>query len=471
MSSRDFALMAHLMRRAGFTATRDELEAHVAKGYAATVEELLNPGEPGGIPEDVIRRLHVDQYGMWDPPATGANWMYRMINSRCPLEEKVTLFWHGLFATGYQMLHNTIALKDQVDMLRRHGLGSFRDLLVELSKDPAMIVWLDNNDNHNGAINENYGRELLELFSMGIGNYNEDDIKECARAFTGWTIANEGYMAARVSADSVWPYDRIGWHFEYRPDDHDDGEKTILGETGRFNGEDVVDIIVRQPATAHFVCRRLFQFFVADEVDAEGEQVVAEAVEAYFQSRYEIRSVLRALFKSEYFKSEKARLARVKGPVEFVIGAVRLSGSYRAPTHGVHELAGHATLMGQALNNPVSVEGWHEGAEWIDSGGIVERVNFVARELGDVTKPGVRDMIDRLAAQNGGTLSPEEVVDGCLELVGPMPVSDKTRASLIEHVARQGDLDLRKHRQGDESEQRVGELLSLIASSREFQLA
>ena len=471
MSSEHIALMAHLMRRAGFTATPDELEAYTAKGYEATVEELLYPGDAATIPEDVIRRLHVDQYGLWDPVATGANWMYRMINSRCPLEEKATLFWHGLFATGYQMLHNTIALKDQVDMFRRNCLGSFRDLLVELSKDPAMIIWLDNNDNHNGAINENYGRELLELFSMGIGNYTEQDIKECARAFTGWTIANEGYMAARVTADSVWPYDRIGWHFEYRSDDHDDGQKTILGETGRFNGEDAVDIVVRQPTTAEFICRRLFQFFVADEVDVDGEQVVADAITAYFESQYEIRSVLRTLFNSEYFKSDKARLARVKGPVELVVGAVRLAGSYRTPTHGVHELAGHATLMGQALNNPVSVEGWHEGAEWIDSGGIVERVNFVSRELGDVTKPGVRELIERLAGQNGDTLSPDDVVGSCLEFLGHMPVSGDTRDSLVDHVAKDGDLDLRGHSQGDESEQRVGELLSLIVSTREFQKA
>ena len=146
-------------------------------------------------------------------------------------------------------------------MFRRHGLGRFNSLLVELSKDPAMIIWLDNNDNHNGAINENYGRELLELFSMGIGSYTEDDIKECARAFTGWTLGNVEYMAVRATKDSIWPYGRIAWHFGYRSEDHDDGEKTFLGETGRFNGEDIIEIIARNAESARFVCTRLFQFF------------------------------------------------------------------------------------------------------------------------------------------------------------------------------------------------------------------
>ena len=128
-----------------------------------------------------------------------------------------------------------------------------------------MIIWLDNQDNHKGAINENYGRELLELFSMGVGNYTEEDIKECARAFTGWTIANRQYMEMRSQRDSDWPYGRISWHFEFHPEDHDYDEKTFLGETGNFNGEDIVDIICKQPATARFIARHLYSFFVADE--------------------------------------------------------------------------------------------------------------------------------------------------------------------------------------------------------------
>ena len=309
MDSEDIALMAHLMRRAGFGATREELDAHVAKGYEATVEDLLHPGDPGNLPDDLIMRYHPDQSELRDLFSSGAYWLYRMISTKHPLEEKLTLFWHGLFATGYSKLNQARALLNQIDMFRRHGLENFSNLLVDLSKDPAMIIWLDNNDNHNGAINENYGRELLELFSMGIGSYTEQDIKECARAFTGWTLRNVEYMAMRAAKDSVWPYGRIAWHFEYRSEDHDDGEKTFLGETGRFNGEDIIEIIARNPATANFVSRRLFQFFAADEVDEDGERVVEAMGRSYFDSGYEIRSVLRTLFNSDYFKSEKARYA------------------------------------------------------------------------------------------------------------------------------------------------------------------
>ena len=472
MSNQDFALLAHLMRRAGFGATRDELEAYAAQGYTATVDELLNPGDPEVMPDDIIRRYHVDQSELRQLDGAGANWLYRMITTKCPLEEKIALFWHGLFATGYSKLNQARALLNQIDMFRNHGLGRFDNLLVELSKDPAMLLWLDNTDNHNGAINENYGRELLELFSMGIGNYTEDDIKECSRAFTGWTLGNAEYMAVRASKDSIWPYSRIAWHFQFRDWDHDDGEKTFLGETGNFNGEDIIGIIARQQATARFVCTRLFQFFAADEVDGDSEQVIEAMMQSYFDSGYEIRAVLRTLFLSDYFTSDKARYARVKGPVELLVGAIRQAGSYRSPTLGVHQLAYQGFFMGQGLLQPPSVEGWHEGMEWIDSGSLVERVNFVAQELSSLDKPGVRAIIDRLAGESGGTLTPEQLVDQCLDLLGPVAVEDDTRTALVDFAAAGGGaLDLSGHQPGDDAEQRVSNVLRVIASTREYQLA
>ena len=472
MSNQDFALLAHLMRRAGFGATRDELEAYAAQGYTATVDELLNPGDPEVMPDDIIRRYHVDQSELRQLDGAGANWLYRMITTKCPLEEKIALFWHGLFATGYSKLNQARALLNQIDMFRNHGLGRFDNLLVELSKDPAMLLWLDNTDNHNGAINENYGRELLELFSMGIGNYTEDDIKECSRAFTGWTLGNAEYMAVRASKDSIWPYSRIAWHFQFRDWDHDDGEKTFLGETGNFNGEDIIGIIARQQATARFVCTRLFQFFAADEVDGDSEQVIEAMMQSYFDSGYEIRAVLRTLFLSDYFTSEEARYARVKGPVELLVGAIRQAGSYRSPTLGVHQLAYQGFFMGQGLLQPPSVEGWHEGMEWIDSGSLVERVNFVAQELSSLDKPGVRAIIDRLAGENGGTLTPEQLVDQCLDLLGPVAVEDSTRTALVDFAAAGGGaLNLSGHQPGDDAEQRVSNVLRVIASTREYQLA
>lgn len=471
MNNQDVSLMGHLMRRAGFGATRDELEEYLKKGYEATVEEILYPGDPNNLPDDLITRYHVDQSELRQPDSAAAYWMYRMVTTCNPLEEKIALFWHGLFATGYSKLNQARSHLNQIDMFRKHGLGAFDNLLIELSKDPAMIFWLDNNDNHSRGINENYGRELLELFSMGIGNYSEKDVKEAARAFTGWTMGNAEYMAMRANKDSIWPYGRIAWHFDYRSENHDDGEKTFLGETGNFNGEDIVQIICKNEVTPRFICTRLFQYFAADNLDNDGNEVVTEMTRAYFESRYEIRSVLRVLFNSKYFKSDTARFARVKGPIELVTGAIRLAGSYRTPDLGIDNVVKHAFYMGQGLLNPPTVEGWHEGEEWIDSGALVERINFVATELGDIDKPGVRTMINRLAIENEGRLSPSELVDQCLDLMGPMVVSEGTRAALIEHVSSRGDVHLTSHECGNESNRRVGELLSLIASTREFQLA
>ena len=465
----DLALFAHLMRRAGFSATRDELESCVEQGYEATVDELLTPGDPGNMPDDIIRRYHVDQNELRQLDGAGAYWIYRMITTQNPLEEKIALFWHGLFATGYAKLNQARTLLNQIDMFRSSGLGSFRDLLVDLSKDPAMIIWLDNNENHNGAINENYGRELLELFSMGIGNYSEDDIKDCARAFTGWTLRNQEYMAMRASKDSIWPYGRIAWHYQYREDDHDSGNKRFLGEQGDFNGDDIVDIIVRQDATAQFLATRLFQFFAADSIDSEGESVIEDMIKAYFDSNYEVSSVLRVLFNSEYFKSNNARYARVKGPVESVVGTARMAGSYSEPTLDVHGLWAQAMFMGQGLLAPPTVEGWHEGTEWIDSGSLVERVNFATKEFGDPNKSGVSNIIEKLSQRGNGTFDSEALVDSCLDLIGPIQVEERTREGLIEFAHALGEVNLKDS--GSVERQKVADTLSMIASTREYQLA
>ena len=469
--NKDVSLMAHLMRRAGFGATRNELEGYMEDGYEATVDKLLDPGESGHMPDDIIRRYHVDQSELRQLDGAGAYWLYRMLTTSNPLEEKLALFWHGLFATGYAKLNQARALLNQIDMFRHYGFGSFRDLLVELSRDPAMILWLDNNENHKEAINENYGRELLELFSMGIGNYSEDDIKECAKAFTGWTLGNAEYMSVRASKDSIWPYGRIAWHYEYRADDHDGGEKKFLGEVGNFNGEDIVDIIVTQEATARFLSTRLFQYFASDEVDSDGELVISEMMGAYFQSGYKVSAVLRSLFNSAYFKSDKCMYSRVKGPVESVVGTVRLAGTYQEPTLDVHSLWAQTMFMGQGLLAPPTVEGWHEGVEWIDSGSLVERINFAAKELSDPTKDGVKDIIRRVTANQKDLTDPVKLVDSCLDYMGPIQVQPDTREGLIEFAESQGAVQIQNGHPDENASQHVARLIGMIASTREYQLA
>ena len=478
MANKDIQLIAHLMRRAGFGASRDELEAYAAKGYDAVVEELLHPASSQSMSEDLIRRYHQEQSGMIGPNGPAANWLYYMITTNDPLKEKMALFWHGIFATAYPKLAQGLVLKNQIRMFRRYGKGNFRTLLVELSKDPAMILWLDNHDNHSGAINENYGRELLELFSLGVGNYTEQDIKECARAFTGWTIGNTEYMDLRARRDSVWPYCRIPWYFEYHPEDHDDGEKEFLGQRGRFNGEDIVDIICQQQATARFLSRHMYHFFVADEPpvpqwpykpprDPEAIEVLSQA---YFDSNYDITSMLRVMFNSGFFQSESSWYEKVKSPAELVAGVLRLTGEFERPRREIFDRSRQMVFMGQQLNSPPSVEGWHQGTEWVDTGTLVERINFAAEQLGDLSKPGTEAMIEKIISDNEtGSVSVERLIDSCLEHLGAISVSEVTRTALVGFASKGGELQLGTERSGESARQRVAEILQLVAATPEFQ--
>ncbi len=478
MADSDIALIAHLMRRAGFGATRDELEQYAAKGYEAMVEELLNPEKaPADLEdEDLIRRYHVDYNTYLLVMGAAGYWMYRMINTRRPLEEKIALFWHGIFATGYTKLNQPKAIANQIRMFRRDGLGSFRTLLAGISRDPAMMFWLDNIDNHREGVNENFGRELLELFSMGVGNYTEDDVRQASRAFTGWTIRNPEYMAARAAVCSTYPYARLDWQFEYMGDDHDDGEKTFLGHTGRFNGEDIVDIIVQQEATARFISRHLYTFFVADEpqvpawetVPPRDPQAIQSLVDEYFRSNYDIRSVLRVLFKSDFFK--QATFAKIKSPTELITGAARIAGTHRQPNlnHSVLSVAGFN--MGQQLMDPPSVEGWHTGNEWLTTGSLVERVNFAADQFGTIDNPGVAFIVNRIKGQ-GTQLTAEGLVDSCLDLMGPLSVSDTTRQELVAQAGAGGAISFGSEEESRAGAEKIKGILQLIVSTREYQLA
>ena len=465
MAGKEIALMAHLMRRAGFGAPYPELEARAAKGYEATVEELLDP-DAHSIPEfDELEMARF--YPGHDFPTSSylaaANFMYHLVTTPRLLEEKIALFWHMVFATGATKVANPGQMVHQIAMFRRHGLDNYRDLLMRLAEDPAMIFWLDNQENHKGAPNENWSRELLELFSMGQGNYTEQDVYEAARAFTGWTIKPKvpGFYL---------------WDFEFRAEDHDSSEKLFLGRQGRFNGEDVIDIIVQQPATNRFIARHLYNFFVADDVQVPSwndvpprdPQAVQAIAETFVGSSYDIRSTLRFLFNSEFFKDESAWFAKIKSPAEVVAGNSRLIGDFRELEQGVMLLHQETVYQGQTLLDPPSVEGWHTGHEWIDGGSLVRRINFCANRLSDTSMPGVRYIIDGLASK--GSLSPEDLVDGCLELLGAIRLDEETRQTLIEHARDWTDIK----RDPTEQEarvfsERVTEILRLVAAAKEYQ--
>ena len=471
MTNSEIALMAHLFRRAGFGATQDELEAYCAKGYEATVEDLLHPETHPPVEEDLGQRYFLEWKAPMSLEHTQSHWLYRMINTKRPLEEKIALFWHSILCTGEAKVDSSKNMYRTVQMFRRLGLGTFNDLLVEVSKDPGMVFYLDNCESHKDAINENFGREILELFALGVGmdgqpNYTEEDVKVCARAFTGWTRGN---------TIPRYPYGQYYWHFTYDPEDHDDGEKTFLGETGRFNGEDVIDIIVRQPGCARFIARHVYNFFVADDVQVPAWQntpprdpeAIRTLEKALVDNSFEMRPVLRVLFNSDFFK--EALFTKVKSPAEVVAGTMRLVQDFAFPRFGFLPIAMEARYMGQDLLNPPSVEGWHTGKEWIDSGSLVERVNFVADQVGNTQLPGVKAIVNRLAAQ--GTMSPHQFLEGCLDLMGPLELSQDTHNTLLEHAQTGGDLCNSTEEERISFAHRVGEMLQLIVSTQEYQFS
>jgi uncharacterized protein (DUF1800 family) len=471
MANHDIDLMAHLLRRAGFGASRAEIEAQAAKGYETVVEELLSPATQPAIEEDLMMRYHPSYNHSAAIEMNVQNWLYRMINSPRQLQEKMTLFWHMIFCAGHSKIDSGEEMLRMIAMFREHGMGNFQNLLMQLSTSPGMMYYLDNTESHKVALNENYGRELLELFSMGVGkdeafNYSEDDVKACARAFTGWSVS---------PAYPPFPYGRSPWEFRYDPADHDDSEKVFLGQKGRWNGEDIVRMVCQQPATARFISRHMYNFFVADEVPVPSwrltppkDPALIQAMEkAYFDSGYDITAMLRVLFNSDSFKT--ARFSKVKNPAEMVVGILRMTGDHHGELKpGLFEIAQEPKYMGMDLMNPPTVEGWHTGHEWIDSGTLVERINFAASYLGQTDLPGVKDMVQRLMAR-GATLSPEAFVDGCIDLVGCLNVTAETRNELLAHAQRGGNLSHGTAAEQAAFTQRASEMFQMLAATSEFQ--
>ena len=457
------AQMAHLMRRAGFGATREELDRYVAMGYEATVEELIDPPQdmPAGNMALLLRYMPGCLLPGGVPQPGQYNWMFNMITTKRPLEEKVALFWHQVFATGNSKIDNCDQMLEQLVMFRKFGMGNYREMLVELSKNPAMLYWLDNNENHRDAVHENWGRELLELFSMGVSNYTEVDVREASRAFTGWTIA------AKLPRQ---PFGRFPWAFEYLAEDHDDGEKTFLGHTGDLNGEDIIDIIAKEPATARFICRHLYNFFVADEVqvpawtiqDARDEDALEMMINAFEESGYEIKAVLRTMFNSDFFKN--ARYSKIKSPAEVVASTLKMVGSYQTPEPTIPDIGPESTYMGLSLLDPPSVEGWYTGQEWINSGSLLARINFVADRVANTSLPGISAIIGHI--KSDGVNSPEELVEASLEHMGFLEVGDETMSQLLDHAKAEGNMNW-----NDEAAAgtRVGEMQALVGATTEYQ--
>jgi uncharacterized protein (DUF1800 family) len=372
-----------------------------------------------------------------------------MLSTSRPLVEKLTLFWHGHFATAISKVKDPDAMLAQNELFRAKGMGRFRDLLLAVSQDPAMLYWLDSNTNRKGHPNENYAREVMELFTMGIGHYTETDVQEGARAFTGWFVQK---TANNLGA------------FFFNAQQHDNGVKNFLDHTGNLNGTDIVDILAYRPETARFLSRKLWVWFIHDHpTDADIEPLA----QLYLAKDTEIRPLVEAILRHPAFTSDEAYLAQVKSPVEFEIGALRaLPGSFNPLL-----LPAYLRQMGQELFNPPNVKGWDGGMDWISTTTLLARVNFAdaftsARPGGNAKSFG--DGIDVAALVKGFTATTAaELVDQLAAHLGPVPINDGSRAEMVAYMDAPGGLSTLTPAQLDT---KVRGLIHLILGTAEYQV-
>ncbi|GMU35943.1 MAG: DUF1800 family protein [Phycisphaerae bacterium] len=340
----------HLLRRAAFGATEAEVRRALADGPEATVGRLIS-GEPQPAAYLELDALFDSLRATGSVENARGWWVLRLVRSAHPLATKMTVFWHDHFATSVQKVDNAGLMLKQLRLFESHALGGFGPLLEAISKDPAMILWLDTHLSRKGAPNENYARELFELFALGVGHYTERDIQEAARAFTGWRVRDGAAV--------------------FNPGIFDDGEKSVLGRTGRFGAEDLVRLVLEHEACAPFLARKLLEEFVHPDPSAE---LVAALAKVLREADYSIAEALRVLLCSEAFFSDEAYRSRIKSPVEYAVGAARALG---AKLHGPQTGAALAK-MGQKLFEPPSVKGWDGGRNWINSATMLARMNAAA---------------------------------------------------------------------------------------------
>jgi hypothetical protein len=296
-------------------------------------------------------------------------WGERMLTTPRPFQEKMTLFWHGHFATSQEKVHRHQKMLGMIETLRQKANGNFRDILIAMAQDPAMLIWLDNKDNVKGKPNENFAREIMELFTMGEGQgYTEKDIREMARAFTGWTMTKD----ETVEDEGKFIDDKTL---------HDDGVKTFLGQTGNFNGYDAIDIILKQPATPRFITKKIYRYFVREDLTPELNDKLAQAL---LKAKYDFKPLLKMIFLSRDFYSPASVATQIKAPVHLLISTYRKMGLKTIP--GYPDFTETAGALGQALLLPPNVAGWAGGKTWINPATLLTRGNFVETLLFPDTK-------------------------------------------------------------------------------------
>lgn len=419
---------SHLLGRSQFGYTPDELEAATTRGPAETIERLLN-AQPESVEfqqaEPALRKTALATAEITDLKIW---WLYRMWTSANPLIEKMSLLWHNHFATSFDKVRSVSQMLNQNELIRQHALGDFQQLLHGMSRDTAMLIWLDGNANRKRHPNENFAREIMELFALGVGNYTEKDIQEAARAFSGWHV-REG---------AFW----------FNQSQHDDTEKTVFGRTGNFDGAAIVDLCLAQPACPRFLAMKLLKTFVCSEPKQELTEAVAARIR---QHDFVMLPVLRELLSSRAFFDEANRRSMIKSPLDLVVGSLRaLAATVKWPS-----IAKLLANLGQDIFEPPSVKGWEGGRLWINSSSMLLRTNFA-------TELACTEQLARLrtgVTDGAGEMS-DSVVAGLEKLLMGSLVTTELHANLMAlHQLAEGN-----------SLQKLRTTIQLILSLPEYQL-
>lgn len=449
---------AHLIRRAGFSASPAEIDRIVKQGFVATLDQLLKYEDVDD--SAMLTALAAKNYQFVTTNSAGTkyakvddmqrSWLYRMVNGKHQLVEKMTYFWHDHFATSVSQVNlvdstNRPLMVIQNELLRGYALGNFKELVEQVARDPAMLYWLDNRLNVRGKPNENWARELMELFTMGVdGGYTEQDIKEAARAFTGWGI------------------DRPTQGFRFYPTQHDDGQKTFLGVTGNLDGGDVINIIFQQKVTAEFIAKKLFEFFVYPDPP---RHLITELGNVFRDSGYDTGTLMRAIFEHPEFYADKAYRAHIKSPVELVVSIYREFG-ISDPVN----LPRYMSTMNQSLYAPPDVSGWVSGVGWMNTATVLSRYNFLNWIA---TRRSGTDMLDvNRIIQAAGLKTSQDVASYFLKTLVVNDASADTYYALEEYLRKDDSGKLVEFNISDSTtvDKKVRGLIYLVSILPEYQL-
>jgi len=472
---------AHLLRRMGFGGSPKQITALQAMGLSGAVDHLLNfqkvdNSALNSLLDASFNFSHPYKFNDFNIDEVKRWWFTRMIHTARPFEEKMTLFWHSHFATADSKVDNPIFMYLQNQTLRNLAVGRFDDLLLAVAQDPAMLVWLDGVTNVAGDPNENFAREMQELFTMGIfdvisgqPNYTQDDVHQIARTFTGWGFYWPNYNKK--------PFDLV---FAIDPNSHDTGPKTIYGVTANYEGQDVLQIVAARQATARFLVKKFFNYFVypLDLATSQDQQTVDTYANIYLTSNHSISAVLEAIFTSDEFFSDRARFALVKNPVEYVVGSILLSGATHNP--GTQVYVGDAAvvqslcdLMGQELLNPPDVSGWPVGIGWINTASALNRYTYAdyvaSNRPQNTSDAGVFLPAKVLKAQTKTTAV--DTVANFANLLGPLPLDSASQANLVAYLTTASDgstVDFTKNNQTVDD--KIRGLVHQIMCLAEYQL-